>query len=54
VYPVIELSLGEYGNSIDTLIKLVIDQNLISKDITGNNFMINLIHFNYIVAYQKQ
>lgn len=28
IYSVIELSLGEYGNSVDVMIKLVEEQNL--------------------------
>lgn len=35
IYSVIELSLGEYGNSIDTLIKLVEEQNLNDQYIIG-------------------
>ncbi|XP_025420624.1 ATP-binding cassette sub-family G member 1-like isoform X2 [Sipha flava] len=49
---VIELSLGEYGNSIDTLIKLVIDQNLISKDITDKS--INNVPIIYSREYSSK
>lgn len=50
----IELSLGDYGNSIDVLIKLVNEKNLINQNITGNNLMINLVHLDYFITYQKQ
>lgn len=36
MYSVIELSLGEYGNSINALIKLTEEQNKNDKHIIGN------------------
>lgn len=48
MYPVIELSLGDYENSIDALIKIVDEQNLNSQNIIGKNLIINYIYFNCI------
>lgn len=47
IYPVIELSLGEYGNSIDLFIKLVEEQDQNDQYIIGRLF----IKWQYLITY---